>query len=276
MMDCRELHQKVYAFLDGELDPELRAVVEKHLDSCPACRADVHVERELWGALGERLRRSEPAPAALRARILEGIQASATPAPRSYGRLLASPWMPRLAMAAVLVVMLMVPLRFLMLRTPALALAAAERHGCHDLEASGPLPPCCEALAAGLGDVLGDPSAGVRVPDLEAQGLALARATRCSFSQRVVNMLAYQDRGGSRFSLYISDRDAREFKLLRTRVVNGVPQLRDTVPVNDEVHHVHGTYEVTIWQRDGLVYTWVGPSASPAYEAALRRLQQGS
>jgi anti-sigma factor RsiW len=112
------------------------------------------------------------------------------------------------------------------------------------------------------------------VPDLQAAGLGFVQATRCNFGQRVVNMMVYTGAAGGRFSLYMSDGDTREFKLLRTRAVNGVPQLRHSVRIDDEAHHVHDDFEVAIWQRGNLVYTWVGPVANPAYEAALAALQQ--
>ena len=35
----------------------------------------------------------------------------------------------------------------------------------------------------------------------------------------------------------------------------------------------HVPYAVTVWQRDGCVWTWVGPGSSPASAGALGILQ---
>ena len=48
-MNCAELRLDEY--LDGELDEADRAVVERHLDSCAACRAELERSRKLEGVL---------------------------------------------------------------------------------------------------------------------------------------------------------------------------------------------------------------------------------
>lgn len=275
MMDCRGVQQQVYAYLDGELSDVERGRVDAHLRDCAACREQVQRERQVGALLRARLAGGEPAPATLRSAILNRIRTAPRAAPWP-ARLLASPWTPRLAMAAVLALLLLLPLQRLVQRTPALASAAAARHACHDLPAEGPLPPCCRDLGLRPGDVLADPSDGARVPDLEPLGLRLVRATRCDFEGRVVNMMVYHDARSQRFSLYTTDRDGREFKLLRTRTADGVTQARHSVTPQPPSGASTETFDVAIWQQGNLVYTWVGAhDGNATFDTALARLQGG-
>jgi anti-sigma factor RsiW len=91
-------------FVDGELDPQVQHLAERHLQTCPACRelvADLRTVR----AAAFTLDRKEP-PATVLARIKERIATGGTP---SRGRLLSWPntrpaWAVWLAAAAALVV----------------------------------------------------------------------------------------------------------------------------------------------------------------------------
>jgi hypothetical protein len=65
------------------------------------------------------------------------------------------------------------------------------------------------------------------------------------------------------FSLYITDRALDNFHAMRTRVADGMRTARH------EVHHC----EVTIWEKAGLVWFWIGPRAQPEYSTALTDLR---
>jgi anti-sigma factor RsiW len=45
-MNCQDIKEELVAYLDDELDPDTRAEIEAHLESCAACRA----EREAYTA----------------------------------------------------------------------------------------------------------------------------------------------------------------------------------------------------------------------------------
>ncbi|MGQ9920904.1 MAG: anti-sigma factor family protein [Desulfobacca sp.] len=66
-MDCREVQEKLSAYLDGELSPRQQELVARHLDGCQACRRELQIWQQLWEAL---LREPVAAPADLTARVL--------------------------------------------------------------------------------------------------------------------------------------------------------------------------------------------------------------
>ena len=69
--DCGEVLEKVYQYLDGELDTRQLAEIRRHLEECRPCLD----EYELDVALKALVRRScsERAPAQLRERILVSL-----------------------------------------------------------------------------------------------------------------------------------------------------------------------------------------------------------
>ena len=50
LMTCQELDRLLYAYLDGEFQPEERLEVEAHLSRCAACARRVHAEAQLQQA----------------------------------------------------------------------------------------------------------------------------------------------------------------------------------------------------------------------------------
>ena len=67
--DCREVLDRVFEFLDGEMTEEDTARIREHLEDCSPCLSEYHLDT----ALKARVRRScgcEPAPDDLRRRIL--------------------------------------------------------------------------------------------------------------------------------------------------------------------------------------------------------------
>jgi anti-sigma factor RsiW len=71
MTNAHEIHALSGAYAVDALDPEERAQFEAHLDSCPACQAEVASLREATAILGSDVE-TEP-PAALRDRMLADI-----------------------------------------------------------------------------------------------------------------------------------------------------------------------------------------------------------
>lgn len=274
---CARWRPLLVAFADGGLEPDDHAAVAAHVAACDDCRDALERERDFGAWLRTRWAAAGPAPAGLRAQVAAilkdspaGPEAPSRPRDRpAWVRALGSPWGPRLAMAAVLVLAVLVPVLWRGGPVPELVATAAAQHACHVPVPGAPLPPCCTALAAGVGDVLGPPSPGVRVPGLQAAGLAFAAGTRCTFAPAAVNLLSYADAGGGRFSLYMTDQSTREFKTLRAGDRGGIASSRTVVHSGPD----HTAYAVTLWQHAGLVWTWVGPDASPAYAAALEILQ---
>jgi mycothiol system anti-sigma-R factor len=72
--ECQAVLRDVWVFLDNELDPERRAVVERHLIDCPPCLD----ETDLGHRLKTLLHRScggDTAPALLRDKLVAALTA---------------------------------------------------------------------------------------------------------------------------------------------------------------------------------------------------------
>ena len=73
-MDCREVHNYVDAYLDGEFAEEERVDFASHIYLCPECREKVDVEQRFRRKLRESAQlRSTTAPPELRARIIHAL-----------------------------------------------------------------------------------------------------------------------------------------------------------------------------------------------------------
>jgi hypothetical protein len=78
---CKQLE----GYLDGSLDPELKPVFEAHLETCPACRAEVEADRRLDRLLAKAAAALESAPPQLLGRI-EGHLAAGAARRRAWRR----------------------------------------------------------------------------------------------------------------------------------------------------------------------------------------------
>lgn len=70
MLNCDEVAERLYSYLDRELSPEEMAAVQRHLDTCPRCRRWFVFEENILRLVGECARRVR-APEELAARIRE-------------------------------------------------------------------------------------------------------------------------------------------------------------------------------------------------------------
>ena len=70
-IDCREALHRVYHFLDGEMTPERRDAIAKHLDRCAPCLRAFGFETELRRLIADRCR--DQVPDELRTRIAVAI-----------------------------------------------------------------------------------------------------------------------------------------------------------------------------------------------------------
>ena len=79
MADCEETLRELYTFLDNELTPETRAVIQGHIEGCPDCLEAFEFHLELKVAIAKKCR--EEIPAGLQARIMAcfGDEALAPP-----------------------------------------------------------------------------------------------------------------------------------------------------------------------------------------------------
>ncbi len=69
-IDCQTAVEKLYKFLDRELEPSEYAEVQRHLDACPPCARFFNFEAGLLTTVGKCCRKQK-APADLLKKILE-------------------------------------------------------------------------------------------------------------------------------------------------------------------------------------------------------------
>jgi anti-sigma factor RsiW len=102
-MNCVEARALLDAYADGELGVERSLDVEKHLETCPGCRAELEGRRALGAALRERLE-YHTAPLALHRSLREklGREDGAAPAVRASQRQRPPQWL-RMAASFILV-----------------------------------------------------------------------------------------------------------------------------------------------------------------------------
>jgi mycothiol system anti-sigma-R factor len=70
--ECGAVLRDVWLFLDDELDPERRAVVQRHLDDCSPCLEEAGLDSKLKQLLARKCG-GDQAPAHLRERIVAGL-----------------------------------------------------------------------------------------------------------------------------------------------------------------------------------------------------------
>lgn len=108
MSSCTSIDPLVTPYVDGEIPSRDRQLVDQHLHVCARCRSRVEAERAVTGLL--RARRSElrahGAPAGLRARCLPSSASAVVPFTAQVPKRSWRERLPRLAIAATLVVAL--------------------------------------------------------------------------------------------------------------------------------------------------------------------------
>jgi anti-sigma factor (TIGR02949 family) len=77
-MECREAVDRLYEYLDRELEPAVERAVRDHLASCAHCFALHHFE-DAYRRFLEARTRAQGAPPALRRRILERLLSGGDP-----------------------------------------------------------------------------------------------------------------------------------------------------------------------------------------------------
>jgi mycothiol system anti-sigma-R factor len=70
--DCREVLQRVYVFIDKELDQADQRQIQQHLDECGPCLHEVDLERMVKALVARSCH--ERAPVELRQRVMFSIR----------------------------------------------------------------------------------------------------------------------------------------------------------------------------------------------------------
>ncbi|HET9038701.1 MAG TPA: zf-HC2 domain-containing protein [Gemmatimonadales bacterium] len=64
-MECREVIERLWEYLDGELAAKEAAAIGRHLDECPTCHPHCSCDRTFLLVIRRSLAAPYPAPAAL-------------------------------------------------------------------------------------------------------------------------------------------------------------------------------------------------------------------
>jgi len=70
---CSEVLDRIYEYLDGELDRSRVHVIKEHLDECSPCLAEFGLEEVVKSIVKRSC--SDPAPADLRSKVMRRIEA---------------------------------------------------------------------------------------------------------------------------------------------------------------------------------------------------------
>ena len=78
--NCRETLREIERFLDGEMEVDVRALLERHLEECPPCMRHAEFNRRFKLMIGTKCS-GEPVPPDLLVRIRVMIEEHELPAP---------------------------------------------------------------------------------------------------------------------------------------------------------------------------------------------------
>jgi len=70
--NCDDALHELYGYLDGELTPESRQNIQRHLDECPPCYEQFDFEAELRIVIARKC--TESVPESLKQRIADALE----------------------------------------------------------------------------------------------------------------------------------------------------------------------------------------------------------
>jgi anti-sigma factor RsiW len=105
-MNCRELREYLFAFLDSELDAPLSIEVQRHLEQCPECASEAEIERAIRRNLSQSLHDPGDGRTAIEEPNLEAVLSRITSRGMSTSTIATRlrRWVPMLATAAVIAI----------------------------------------------------------------------------------------------------------------------------------------------------------------------------
>ena len=200
-MDCGEIKEYLYPFIDGELDSQNSLIVKEHLSICPVCNLEWGREKKIDSLIRQYILKEE-APFALKETIFNRIEGfkNVKVFPFVFHRLrpvLVTAWV------ALLAVVITFPTVLKKIRTfPVFS----ESISSHIEYLQGGLP--VEIVSNNPQDVKnwfqGKVDFAIMVPDLSQKGVNLIGARLCHIREKKVAYLMYE-KNGHNISLFIID-----------------------------------------------------------------------
>jgi anti-sigma factor (TIGR02949 family) len=243
-VDCGETQEYLQEFMDASLAPDKEGRIRDHLESCPACRAELKIQREVRRRVAAEVPRRE-APTDLTRRMQEIL----TPGPEAVRQILPRPVL-RWGLAVVTLVLLsLISLALLERageeRLPPLVIEAVNEHRSFAMRASpGQIPTADQAQVA----TWLEGKVGFRVdpPSGESGGLRFMGGDVTFFLERKVACLLYS-KGERLVSLLILPDRGADVPLRSFRRLNG----------NEIYVTSQAGYGVVLWRKGNLLYAAV-------------------
>ncbi len=245
-MNCSELEQVIFPYVDGELDEADAALIEQHLAQCASCSTRVHDEKRFKSELKLKVQSAlTPAPAHLRARVVTQVQ-------KAHRQRVAAQWL-RWSAAAAAVTLVTSAAYFSyrpMVRQRFVEDAALRHAKRFPLEIQH---PSAEQIEAWFGGKLDHRIAVPRLPNVVPAGARLLNV-----QAKQAAYIRYDEPSGiGRVGLFVYDDKQNETDF-------------EDLP-NATVGASHG-YNVVSWREGDVVYQLV----SDLDEADIRKMLSGS
>lgn len=205
-MNCHEIKEYLYPFLDGELDNQASQLVKEHLSSCPLCDLEFKQERDLNNLIREGIPR-EKASFELRERIIGILERKRVMPLRAVPA----------GIVAILLLVISVPSLFRARSFP--VFSEAITHHIHFLQDKTPME-ISSGNTAEIKKWLQDRMEFmVMVPDLSQQGLVLLGARVCHLGGKKVAYLMYE-KGEHDISVFMFDAKGMRFPKAKRVTIN--------------------------------------------------------
>lgn len=216
MMNCSDIKEYIYSFLDGQLDAQTSGLVKGHLSACPVCSLELEQEKKLDSLIRSSIPK-ENAPYELKETILNRIRESKGKPGHFFIFPLPKPVV-TIALAISFIIAFTIPL---------------------SVKINKPFPVFGESIKDHIQFLQGNLSMDiasnkpeevhrwlqarldfkVMVPDLFSQGMGLLGARLCAFKDKKAAYIIYE-KNGHNLSVFMFDAEGMRFPKAKRVTVN--------------------------------------------------------
>lgn len=214
-MDCGEIKEYIYPFLDSQLDTQTAELIREHLSTCPVCSFEFGQEKKIDSLIRSSIPK-EKAPYELKEAILDRIKESAGPK-QVFIFPLPKPAI-RVALTLLFIGILIIPI-LVNINKPFPVFGESIRdhikflQGNLTIDIASDNPVEVQRLLQAKLDFK------VKVPDLSSQGARLLGGRLCAFKDKKTAFLMY-DKKGHDISVFMFDAQGVKFPQAKRLSVN--------------------------------------------------------
>lgn len=217
-MDCSDIREYIYSFLDGQLDIQTNELVKEHLLACPVCSLELEQEKKL-GSLIKNSIPKENAPYELKETVLSRIRKSRDKPNQIFIFPLPRPVV-TVALSLLFIGVLIIPV-LVSINKPFPVFSESIKDHIQFLQGNG--NPAMDIVSNKPEEIhhwlQTKLDFRVMVPELSSQGLRLLGARRCSFKDKKVAYIMY-GRNGHKLSVFMFDAEGVKFPKAKKIAVN--------------------------------------------------------